>query len=463
MLNILNLFHSFTCVRAHLMDPETKSRAKYAFGMGYLAGDIVKGRVKIAECIKWVKEAADEGYAPAQFVFGTLAKNWSRTKINSSKVLDFWAKAANQGHKLAKSRLACHGPDLGYLEMVALEGDPAAQFELASRVQFPNQRRDWILASANSGFLPAIEICRQENLNLNLNSEQAVCPIRYHTKQMELGCDESAMILGVYYAKSDKTKERALAPLSVASGYGHAHALFQVWKLGIHFKFDPVRVSLSSALASLAAACELGHAKANSAMGKLFETGQYKDKDHAKAMELYKLAADKGNVHAKFRFAQLTQKTESCSFKEVLPLFDDASRRGCVHAKHRIGQFMSSEGRHEEAAHVFRACAEKKHSPSIIALAQMYGRGQFAAPRENEHKWLESLLGDALNVKGPDHDIHFGIWLLYSRQGMLGRESADVWFRKIENVPRLRQRISRLVKECRCNFPSIPGGAQCCC
>ena len=66
----------------------------------------------IASAAQWYKEAADNGKSDAQYILGLFYSHGAGVPKDTAKAAEYFTKAAEQGHKDAKSQLESLSRDL---------------------------------------------------------------------------------------------------------------------------------------------------------------------------------------------------------------------------------------------------------------------------------------------------------------------------------------------------------------
>ena len=79
------------------------AHAQYKLGVMYKNGRGVQQ--DNAKAVEWYRKAAEQGHANAQYKLGVMYKNGSGVQQDNAMVVEWYSKAAEQGHANAQNEL----------------------------------------------------------------------------------------------------------------------------------------------------------------------------------------------------------------------------------------------------------------------------------------------------------------------------------------------------------------------
>ncbi len=187
---------------------------------------------------------------------------------------------------------------------------------------------------------------------------------------------------------------------------------------------------------------EKNDARAMTLLGELYSNGFGVPLDERKAVQWYRLAADRGDLFNISRRAGLHDRAEAAR------LFASAAKLGHAAAAYDLG-LLYLEGQQfpqdfSRAAELFRAAAQQGNSEAQYALATLYkdGKGVEKDPVE-----AARLLAAAAIAENPDALVEYAI-ALFNGTGVTKDESkAAALFRKaaLRGSPIAQNRLARLL------------------
>jgi TPR repeat protein len=151
-------------------DARAAAAVATAIRLGWDAAPSSTGPVDAADrsrARRWLQQAAEAGYAPAQFELGSYYDAANAEPIDH---MLWFQKAADQGHPEAQRFVAMHEDAVGHHELAtewfrkaAENGEAAAQFELGIRLRVgsfadrePTQAAHWLRRAADQGHAGAL-------------------------------------------------------------------------------------------------------------------------------------------------------------------------------------------------------------------------------------------------------------------------------------------------------------------
>lgn len=282
-----------------------ESKAKELFSLarqnhldGYRNGKSANGDDE--EAARLFQQAADLGYAPAQYILGECYALGRGVPTNVSQAYELFKQAAGKGHEAAQRKVAqyrfdaksAYGQGLQYLyeKGPAYEGKAARQFWLA----------------AEKGHAEAqyhLGLCYAEGSGVKKHNTLAAKLLWQAAKQ---GHAKAQYNLGLCYAEGrgvGKDEKKAASWFLQATKQGHSEAQDHLGELYLHGTGVKKNEMVATKLFKSAAKGHLqeankGNAGAQYNLGQHYLYGRGVEKDERRAVELFKQAADKGHVEA---------------------------------------------------------------------------------------------------------------------------------------------------------------------
>ncbi|ONI45327.1 hypothetical protein AN641_00640 [Candidatus Epulonipiscioides gigas] len=302
---------------------------------------------------------ANNGDIDAQFNLGMCYKKGIKIKIDAQKAVEWYTKAALQGHAQAQYNLGiCYTNSDGIVKDLKWHYGNGAQQSLKIAVE-------WYTKSAMQGYAPAqysLGSCYDEGIGVNKNLAKAMewyqkaAVQRYAPAQYSLGlCYELEKDLkkAIELWQEAANQEHALAQFKLAECYDNGydierdfHKAAQLWekaaiqeqieaqfKIGLCYKKgDGVEKDLTKAIEWFQKSAMHGYAPAQYSLGLEYTA----IKDFHKAVEMYKKAAIQGHIDAQFRLGICLEEGKGTrkDIKQAIKWYRKASAKG-----HRAAQF----------------------------------------------------------------------------------------------------------------------------
>ncbi len=317
------------------------------------------------EAARWLRMAAEQGHADAQFKLGMLYIEGDGVPEDGSEAVKWLYRAAQQGHA---QTLEMFGDTLDELaELDATLEDVGGVSETQGDARF-NQ----LLGAAEGGDAEA---------------------------QYELAV---AYAEGRGDVDADERKEQALLWLTRAANQGHAGAMAELGSL--YMGTDDVM-----ALRWLRPAAEQGHGGAQINLGHMYSVGQGVPQDDAEAARLFRLAAEQRFAQAQYNLGVMLAGGRGVPKDTVeadrwfrlaadqghpdavaalrrtdptptLPSTPEAAEQGNAEAQYSLGSRYASglgvEKDDAEAVRWYRLAAEQGHAVAQYSLGLHYALGQ---------------------------------------------------------------------------------------
>jgi TPR repeat protein len=229
--------------RAANKDPAAQTALAFCYDLGR---HVQPSRT---ENIRWLTEAANQGYAPAEYELGRIYLYGRGVPSDYSKALVWERKAADQGDPRAQRDLAfMYERGFGvkaepqeaaaWNRKAAAQGQPDAQLQLAQALEHgigvtknSNEARNWYAAAARH------DQPRAQLRLARIYADGANCPLAFRWyKEAASGGETQAMYeLGKLYEKEKCGEDRVLALqwLTIGARFGSQESKIEAHELGL--------------------------------------------------------------------------------------------------------------------------------------------------------------------------------------------------------------------------------------
>ena len=308
---------------------------------------------------RWYNEAADQGYAKAQYNLGLMYFYGNGVEQDLEKAFNCFHKAALQG--LPEAQL--------FLGLMYFNGQGVEQdFKEAAR---------WFHAAAEQGLPEA---------------------------QFNLG--------GIYFNGQgvEQDFKEAARWFHAAAEQGHAKAQFNLG--GMYFNDQGVEQDFKEAARWFHAAAEQGLPEAQYNLGRMYFNGQGVEKDLEEAVHWFREAARQGLPEAQLFLGMMyfsSQEVEK-NLQEAFYWFHEAAGQGLPEAQYQIGRmyFYGAEGVErdfKEAGRWLQEAAEQEHAKALTLIEKI--NKDFQQMEEDLMETIASIdrkeQGKELSVGKPAH------------------------------------------------------------
>jgi TPR repeat protein len=354
--------------------------AEYVMGQ-FLTDNLVVPR-DWEEAYRWVKLAADSGYAPAKESLKEFEKRLAAQTPDSSTVskkdslgsvvfLDFGKDSTSKADlTMLKDVLESGGEELRQALGLAsmLEGT----------LEIDSTEMEAIRRAAEDGSPEALAVlgrCHERGL---LMKTDLVLAAEMYIRALRLGSPRASELLWTLLQE-----DGLYARLKVRSASGDVHANY-VWPTLRALGFDGILqvkqswISDDQALKLVEQAAERRHLPAMVELGLCYYSGRWVSASQAKAMEFWTKAARLGSQEAKIRIAitQVRSQKPDAALEPSIQQLDEATHAGSVLAQvalgycyeHGIGVPRSKP----QAARLYRSAAQRGSQDAIRALKNMH-------------------------------------------------------------------------------------------
>lgn len=238
------------------------------------------------EAVKWVRKAAEQGFARAQYDLGWMYQYGRGVERSDEKAAGWYLKAAEQG--LARAQR-----NLGFM------------YEYGRGVERSDAKAaEWVLKAAEQGLADVQNVMYKNGRGVE---QYYVKTAGWYLKAAEQGDAEAQCNLGYMYANGTGVEQsyvKAAEWFLKAAEQGDADAQYH---LGVMYR-DGTGVERSDEKAAewYLKAAEQGLADALYPLGFMYEYGDGVEQSDAKALEWYQKAAEQGDADAMVALNRLT-------------------------------------------------------------------------------------------------------------------------------------------------------------
>ena len=276
------------------------------------------------EAVKWVRKAAEQGFARAQYDLGFMYEFGRGVERSYEKAREWYLKAAEQGYADAQYNLGDMyeygtGVEQSYekaaewVQKAAEQGFAYAQYNLGDRYRDGRgveesfeKAAEWVQKAAEQGLAVAqncLGFMYQNGTGIAQSDEKAV---EWYRKAAEQGDVIAQDNLGFMYQNGTgvaQSDEKAAEWYQKAADQGYASAQDNLGNM--YYTGTGVEQSYEKAVEWWQKAAEHGYAHAQYNLGVMYENGTGVAQSDEKAVEWYEKAADQGFEDAMVAFNRL--------------------------------------------------------------------------------------------------------------------------------------------------------------
>ena len=276
------------------------------------------------EAVKWVRKAAEQGFARAQYDLGLMYQFGRGVERSNEKAVEWYLKAAEQGYADAQYHLGVmyengigveqsYEKAAGWYLKAAEQGYADAQYHLGYMYYYGfgveesyEKAAEWYLKAAEQGYASA-----QNNLGFMYQNGTVVAQsdekaVEWYRKAAEQGDAIAQDNLGFMYQNGTgvaQSDEKAVEWYRKAAEQGFDEAQYNLGYM--YFYGRGVEQSYEKAVEWWQKAAEHGYAQAQYNLGVMYENGTGVAQSDEKAVEWYEKAADQGFEDAMEAFNRL--------------------------------------------------------------------------------------------------------------------------------------------------------------
>ena len=352
------------------------------------------------EAVKWVRKAAEQGFARAQYDLGLMYQFGRGVERSYEKAVEWYLKAAEQGAASAQVLLVemyyygrgVEQSDVKAAEWVlkaAEQGLAMAQNILGLMYQFGRgvaqsyeKAAEWYLKAAKQGLADAqyhLGRMYQNGTGVTRSYEKAA---EWVLKAAEQGFVWAQYHLGLMYAKGrgvEQSYEKAQEWYQKAAKQGYARAQYNLGRM--YDNGTGVEQSYEKAVECYLKAAEQGYASAQNNLGVMYEHGRGVEESDEKAVEWYQKAAKQGNAVAQCNLGLMYDNGTGVeqSYVKAAEWYLKAAEQGYARAQNNLGNMYYNgrgvEQSYAKAAEWFLKAAEQGLASAQCNLGFMYEDG----------------------------------------------------------------------------------------
>ena len=387
------------------------------------------------EAVKWVRKAAEQGFARAQYDLGLMYEFGHGVERSYEKAVEWYQKAAEQGAARAQGLLG----EMYYYGRGVEQSDVKAA--------------EWVLKVAEQGLAMAQNILGVMYANGTGVEQSYKKAVEWYLKAAEQGDADAQFKLGVMYEDGtsvEQSYEKALEWLQKAAEQGFARAQYS---LGCMYdKGTVVEQSYEKAAKWYLKAAEQGLARAQNHLGNMYRNGRGVEQSDEKAAEWFLKAAEQGFARAQCNLGVMYENGRGVeqSDEKAAEWFLKAAEQGLAHAQCKLG-FMYYTGTgveqsYKKALEWFLKATEQGDATAQDNLGIMYyiGRGVERSYKKAV-EWFQKAAKQELAVA----QYHLGDMYYFGTGVEQSDEKAREWFLKAadqgnEDAIKALDRLDRL-------------------
>jgi hypothetical protein len=336
------------------------------------------------EAFRWVKLAADSGYAPAKAILTEFERRGYRSDSSAAGHADGAPEASTPGAiqllfiNFSTDTIKA-SPDsvlVDDLFKAAALTENAALRAVAESLVVENGivKTDAVsfrqlMSFAEAGSPEALTLvarCHEKGFQ---TEKDTLAAATYHVRAIRLDSRRSPRLL------YSLLQEKNFFPvLRVKVNEGNAHAQY-VWSCLIALGFDR-QLTDAQALQMLERAAAANHPQALVELGLCYYTGRWVKRNEGQAKTQWQKAVAAGSAEARVRLAVAKLRGRDRDYAYAMPALRDAARDGSALAEFALGYcFETGSGvpkRMEEAARLYRSSAQRGSQDAMRALRRLH-------------------------------------------------------------------------------------------
>ena len=311
--------------------------------------------------VAWLREAAEKGYAMAQFCLGILYQYGRYVTQNYEEAADWYQLAAQQGYVMAKCCLGwmySKGRGVEHSNEIAIKWYREAAEQGYAMAQF---HLGWMYANGHG---------------INQDYQQTLYWY-YEAAKQEYAIAQYN--LGLMYANEDgvlQNYQQAAAWYQCAADQGYARA-----QCNLGWICQVIQSDIRQAEKWYLKAAEQRNAVARYNLGLIYQYGQSGIQDYARAEDWYNKAAEQGHIDAQIALGIMYQNGQGVAQndRKAIDCYQKAYFKGSIIAGNFLGWMYANgrgAGKNEEyAVKLFRNAAEQGCPEAQYNLGCAYTNG----------------------------------------------------------------------------------------
>ena len=348
------------------------------------------------EAVKWVRKAAEQGFARAQYDLGLMYEFGTGVERSNEKAAEWYLKAAEQGYARAQFWLGYMyeygtGVEQSYekaaewVQKAAEQGYADAQYNLGDRYRDGRgveesfeKAAEWVQKAADQGLAVAqncLGFMYQNGTGVEQSYEKAV---EWYRKAAEQGDVIAQCNLGFMYQNGtgiEQSYEKAREWYLKAADQGYASAQYNLGEM--YYYGTGVEQSYEKAAGWYLKVAERGDDCAQYNLGVMYYNGTGVEQSYEKAREWYLKAAEQGDDCAQCNLGYMYEKGHGVeqSYEKAVEWYLKAAEQGFACAQCNLG-CMYENGRgveqsFEKAREWYEKAAEQEYEDAIKALDRL--------------------------------------------------------------------------------------------
>ena len=348
------------------------------------------------EAVKWVRKAAEQGYASAQCNLGLMYEDGRGVEQSYEKAVEWYLKAAEQGYARAQFWLGYMyeygtGVEQSYekaaewVQKAAEQGYADAQYNLGDRYRDGRgveesfeKAAEWVQKAADQGLAVAqncLGFMYQNGTGVEQSDEKAV---EWYLKAAEQGDVIAQCNLGFMYQNGtgvEQSDEKAVEWYQKAADQGYASAQYNLGEM--YYYGTGVEQSYEKAAGWYLKVAERGDDCAQYNLGCMYRDGTGVEQSYEKAREWYLKAAEQGLANAQCNLGFMYQNGTGVeqSDEKAVEWWQKAAEQGLAIAQYKLGYMYyhgyGIEKSYEKAVEWYQKAAEQGYEPAIKELDRL--------------------------------------------------------------------------------------------
>ena len=312
------------------------------------------------EAVKWVRKAAEQGFARAQYDLGFMYEFGTGVERSNEKAAEWYLKAAEQGYARAQFWL-------GYM------------YEYGTGVEQSYEKAaEWVQKAADQGFADAqynLGDMYRDGRGVEESFEKAA---EWVQKAADQGLAVAQNCLGFMYQNGtgvEQSYEKAVEWYQKAADQGYASAQYNLGEM--YYNGTGVEQSYEKAAGWYLKVAERGDDCAQYNLGCMYRDGTGVEQSYEKAREWYLKAAEQGAADAQCNLGVMyyTGTGVEQSYEKAREWYLKAAEQGFACAQCNLG-CMYENGRgveqsFEKARAWYEKAAEQEYEDAIKALDRL--------------------------------------------------------------------------------------------
>ena len=312
------------------------------------------------EAVKWVRKAAEQGYASAQCNLGLMYEDGRGVEQSYEKAVEWYLKAAEQGYARAQFWL-------GYM------------YEYGTGVEQSYEKAaEWVQKAAEQGYADA-----QYNLGDRYRDGRGVeesfeKAAEWVQKAADQGLAVAQNCLGFMYQNGtgvEQSDEKAVEWYQKAADQGYASAQYNLGEM--YYYGTGVEQSYEKAAGWYLKVAERGDDCAQYNLGCMYRDGTGVEQSYEKAREWYLKAAEQGLANAQCNLGRMYENGTGVeqSDEKAVEWWQKAAEQGLAIAQYKLGYMYyhgyGIEKSYEKAVEWYQKAAEQGYEPAIKELDRL--------------------------------------------------------------------------------------------